>query len=143
MLEYVSTRVLGFSDIGTGVRDYGKGIIRISSTSPLGSTLLSEPNRHLLVRVETRAHDRVLAIARPTPNLTANEVALEYHDRLRLSVEKGAQVEISIVAARRIETFGYLWSHPDSIIRYQFRLSVYLTSIALLVGSLLSVALAL
>lgn len=135
--------ICGFSDTGTGSQDYGQGILRVDSR--LIEDLMAHGHRisrNDLVRVENKTNDRLFAVLRVAELDDPRKIALELDDRFKLAVEKGHIEELFIRKAYRIEAIQYFWSHINLIVRIEFKLAIFLTTISLFLGATVSLILA-
>lgn len=134
MIETADFHVTGFGELGTDAQDHGNGIVRLHHALPGCYAPACAIRRNTLVRIETPIHDRVYAIARFVQADDIHLVGLEYDARARLGIKKGQSATLSIRKARWIEYFGFLWTHPNILVRIEFRLTIALTVAAFLLG---------
>jgi hypothetical protein len=127
----------GFSQIGTGNRDYGMGIVRIDPRFLATNREASKWPRHTLVKLTLRTKEKnksLYAILRPInpDDIPEKEeryyLCLEYDDRLVLNVQKGQEVEICLNKAGLIGQYMYFRGHPNIMVRAYLRYA-FLTSI--------------
>ena len=136
-----SFKIEGFKYAGTGDRDYGQGIIRISEafiqkTQPS----IAQWPRHQLVFVKNIGNNSAaVCIFRPLRSSEDNLICLEYDDRLKLgALEKGSIYNLEIKKAGWWKSLMFYWKHPNPLIRLDFKLAFYLTIISIILGTLLS-----
>ena len=134
MIPTAEFSVKGFGDLGTDAQDYGNGIVRLHHALPDTYAPARDIRRNVLVRIETGRHDRIYAICRFVNHSDRHVIGLEYDARARLGVKKGQSVALIVRKARAIEYVGYLWSHPNIVVRIEFRLAIALTVAAFLLG---------
>jgi hypothetical protein len=134
-------KVEGFRYAGTGERDYGQGIVRVS----LAFIQAKHPKalqwpRNQLVRIRHEGSGRrIVCLFRPLISDEPNLLCLEYDDRLKLGImEKGQFHRLSIKKAGGFRSFGFYWNHPNPLVSFDFRLTVYLTMVSIVLGALLS-----
>jgi hypothetical protein len=73
------------------------------------------------------------------PALKKGEIALDYEQRNSLVVQKGQQASLILKKAwPLVGVFRFLWSHPDLKTRSEFKMSVWLTIVRVILGMLLS-----
>jgi hypothetical protein len=123
----------GFSQIGTGSRDYGMGIVRVDPRFLAANKEASKWPRHTLVRL-MKGKKSLYAILRPInpDDIPEKEeryyLCLEYDDRLVLDVQKGQEVEIRMDKAGLVGQYMYFRGHPNIMVRAYLRYA-FLTSI--------------
>ena len=137
-------KVEGFRYAGTGSRDYGEGIVRISEAfiTRHHPEMLDWP-RHQLIRIRNSANGQAThCIMRILRSDEDDLLCLEYDDRLKLKIfDKGERYKLDLVRARSWDTFRFYWNHPSNLVRIDFKLSVYLTLISIVLGFLISLPL--
>lgn len=134
-------KVEGFTYAGTANRDYGQGIIRISTTFLRNNAPhVLDWRRHQLVRLRNVANNKSLcAILRLIDTDEDNLICLEYDDRIKLGImDKGKVHKMLIKKASGFNTFLFYWAHPNNLVRIDFKLSVYLTVVSIVLGVLIS-----
>jgi hypothetical protein len=120
----------GFSDIKTGGRDYGMGIVRIDPRFLTTNPAAASWPRHtlLLLRTAGKAKSKTLyAVLRTiSPSDLPKDqplplLCLEYDDRLLLDLEKGDKVTLEISKAGIWGRYKYFRDHPNIIVRAYVR----------------------
>lgn len=126
--------IKGFKELGTGNRDYGRGIVRLHPS--VAATI--DLSRHGLVRIENLANRKVkYAIFRPH-EAADDVVGLEYDDRLMLGIEeKGSKISLSITRAPSLYYMTYFLNHPDMNIRLTFLFAIIFSVFSAFIGFLL------
>ncbi len=133
----------GFSEIGTGGRDYGQGVVRITKNAftaqELGTFMLRRNNLLKLSRCDNGK--TTFAFFRPLPDSTLAEptnqpkIFMEYDDRLQLDVfDKGDVVELEISPAGLLGRLSYFTNHPNILVRTNAYLSLTLTGASILLA---------
>lgn len=134
-------KVEGFKYAGTGDRDYGLGVVRISEQflKVHAKSLLTWP-RHQLVEIANPENGmKAICIFRPLISNEENLLCLEYDDRLKLGItNKGKTHRLKLSKAGNLSSLTFYWNHPNILVRIEFRLTVYLTVISVILGVLLS-----
>jgi len=128
----------GFSEIGTGARDYGMGVVRIDQRFLQGNPAAARWPRHALLRVHARKGGRpkhIYGMLRainpeglPDGPDQAPLLCLEYDDRLLLGVEKGDRITLSLSQAGLWGRYKYFRDHPNIVVRSYTRYT-FLTSV--------------
>ena len=134
MIDTGEFTVVGFGDLGTDAQDHGNGIVRLHHALPDHYAPARGIARNVLVRLESGRHDRIYAVARFVNHADPFVVGLEYDARARLGVKKGQPARLTVRKARAVEYVGFLWSHPNILVRIEFRLTLALTTAAFLLG---------
>jgi hypothetical protein len=130
----------GFSDISTGGRDYGMGVVRIDQRFLSRHNIGSRWRRHELLRLRLEgpgANERVYAVLRviDPADLSAEQnppvLCLEYDDRLLLGVEKGKKATVHLSKAGIWGRLQYFRNHPNIVVRsytrYTFMTGLFTT----------------
>ena len=116
----------GFSQIRTGQRDYGTGVVRIDPRFLARHPEVARWQRHALLRVRIgtgAAAKQVYGVLRAInpADLPEDEntplLCLEYDDRLLLGVEKGAKVSVALSEAGLWGRYMYFRNHPNIVVR--------------------------
>lgn len=130
--------IKGFKELGTGNRDYGRGIVRLSSNIANQVAI----SRHGLVRLENLECGAVKhALYRPH-NDSDCVVGLEYDDRLLLGIEeKGKKVDLRVSAEPSWFYLHYFLSHPDVNVRLTFLFSIVFCVLSAILGFLIGIIL--
>jgi hypothetical protein len=126
----------GFSQIGTGARDYGMGVVRIDHRFMASHPVAAHWPRHALLRMQVEKEDgarQVYGMLRAIdpaelPETPAPLLCLEYDDRLLLGVEKGDKVTIGVSKAGLWGRYKYFRDHPNIVVRSYTRYT-FLTGI--------------
>ena len=114
--------------------DFERGVVRLAFT--WAKTLHIKRNDIVLVR--HGKHSAFYAV-KLHPVLKKEEIALDYEQRNYLDVQKGQQANLVLLKAwPLIGMFRFLWSHPDLKTRAEFKMTVWLTVVSMLLGILLS-----
>jgi hypothetical protein len=131
------TEILGFSKIGTGEVDYGKGVVRVA---PKLSETIGVRGRHDLVHVKNLQNgNSMVAALRMSTKVAANQVAMEYDQRRALGAAKGAS-ELEIQRASLISWWTFFWWHPAIEFRLMARMTIIIAILSLLLGAVLGIA---
>jgi hypothetical protein len=116
----------GFSDIRSGTRDYGMGVVRLDPRVLSGDPAATGWGRHTLLRLTAEAKPgrrHVYAVLRaidPSDLPDGQELpllCLEYDDRLLLGVEKGESTTVRLSQAGLWGRFHYFRNHPNIVVR--------------------------
>jgi hypothetical protein len=127
----------GFSEIDTGGRDYGMGVVRIDPRLTSGDPAAARWRRHALLRLQVKKAGgtrRVYALARPIDPADLPQdrelplLCLEYDDRLTLGVEKGETATVQLSKAGLWGRYQYFRNHPNIVVRSYTRYT-FLTGI--------------
>lgn len=134
-------RVGGFSELGTGSRDYGMGIVRIDWRQTPGEPI----RRHDLVKitcVDTKRHTyaafRLIDPNAPNIPVDVPLLCMEYDDRLLLGVEKGEERTFAISRAGLYGQYRYFQSHPNVVIRAYTRYTFLVGLLGAAVGAIVT-----
>ena len=133
-IEPAQFEVTGFAELGTEAQDYGNGVVRLHHALPARYAAATGIRRNSLARIENAAHDRLHAVVRFVNAPNPHVLGLEYDARAWLGIKKGQAAELTIRPARQIEYVGYLWGHPNIVVRVEFRLTMALMFSAFLLG---------
>ena len=134
MIEIAEFHITGFGELGTDAQDHGNGVVRLHHALPDHYEPACGIARNVLVRLENERHDRVYAVARFVNHADPFVVGLEYDARARLGVKKNQPARLTVRKARAVEYVGFLWTHPNILVRIEFRLTIALTAAAFLLG---------
>jgi hypothetical protein len=114
----------GFSEIGTGARDYGMGIVRIDPRFIANHPAAARWRRHVLLRLDRQTTaGQVYAVLRTINPASVSQdhaiplLCLEYDDRLVLGVAKGEKATIRLSKASLWGRFQYFRNHPNIMVR--------------------------
>jgi len=116
----------GFSQIRTGARDYGMGIVRIDPRFLANHPQAVRWPRHALLRVRVgkgAGTKQVYGVLRTIDPADLPEdqntplLCLEYDDRLLLAVEKGDKVTVCLSEAGLWGRYKYFRDHPNIVVR--------------------------
>jgi len=116
----------GFSQISTGARDYGMGVVRIDPRFLSSNAAAARWPRHALLRLRgqgKRGVGQVFGVLRTIdPADLPHEQALpllclEYDDRLLLGVEKGEKATVRLSEAGLWGRYQYFRYHPNIVVR--------------------------
>jgi hypothetical protein len=136
--------ICGFSDVNSGNKDYGQGILRVDSR--LITEIASKGHqlvRNDLIRLENSSHDKIFATLRVAELDHPRKIALELDDRLKLGLEKQQSQHLFLRRAYKIEAISYFWNHSNPTVRIEFKLAVILSAMSFLLGAIVSLMLTL
>lgn len=143
-------KIGGFSELGTGPRDYGMGVVRIDDRFISSGGSSARWNRHALLKLQvtrngkTRATFAALrAIDKNSPVLPAGQhlLCLEYDDRRLLGVEKGEFVPITITEAGLWGRYWYFRDHPNVLLRTYTRYTFIVALLGAITGAFVTAVL--
>jgi hypothetical protein len=133
-------RIGGFSQIDSGARDYGMGVVRIDQRLLVVNPVAARWGRHALLRIkreEGTGGGPVYAMLRAIDPLDLPgeddvlTLCLEYDDRLLLQVEKGETATLHLSKASVWGRYQYFRNHPNIVVRsytrYTFLTGVFTT----------------
>lgn len=135
----------GFSQIGTGNRDYGMGIVRVDPRYLAADKDASKWPRHTLVKLTLRTDGKnrsLYAILRPInpDDIPEKEerhyLCLEYDDRLALNVHKGQEIDVCLEKAGLIGQYMYFRGHPNIMIRAYLRYAFIASILTTIMGAI-------